>query len=310
LKYLNEGDGAKSLAKTLAVSAGLLCVLSVLVYYASVFVLTHSSFRFSRIAAGNVHVDILVAGNSRARDLLAGRDGDTAPSVFNLAYNALSREGSFEWIKTFFRQGNTANIIVIETSALYENTQSCDSKPYWALYPDLFAAQRAGCPQDARSARYFPLTMFNSEQYLRAIYHLAWKPHGDQNWGDDYTIPARLCAHLPLADIYAFRDEAARVDISVVRREIAALKQWLANNGYRTRMVFMMAPFFADAHALSAITEMERVNDSLLGAENNLSLARALGSDCADFADDEHIGPSGRRKLQALVFRELGFVAR
>lgn len=68
----------------------------------------------------------------------------------------MSREGTIDWIKTFLRQGNTARIIVIETSALYEAGQDCDSKPYWALYRELFAAQRAACPKDAASARYFP----------------------------------------------------------------------------------------------------------------------------------------------------------
>lgn len=152
--------------------------------------------------------------------------------------------------------------------------------------------------------------MFNSEQYLRALYYLGWKPQGDQNWGDDYAIPARLCARLPLAGIYGFRNEAAGLDIPLVSGEIAELKQWLANNGYRGSVVFVLAPFFADARALPAIADMERVNDRLLGSEGNLSLATALGSDCSDFADSEHIGPSGRQKIQSLVFADLGLIGR
>jgi hypothetical protein len=291
------------------------CLLSALLYYASTAALAHSSFRFSRIAAGNIHVDVLVAGNSRGRDLLSGSAPDAAPgnspgnspSVFNLAYNGLSREDTFEWIETFFRQGNTANTVLIETSTLYEDRHFCDSKPYWALYPQLRAAQHAACQKDARSARYFPLTVFNSEQYLRALYYFAWNRQGDQDWGDEYSIPQQLCARLPLDNIFAFQKLALRLDIASAGRQIAELKAWLASHGYRTRVVFVLAPFVAAPGALAAIADMDRTDATLLGSDDNLSLSTALGGDCRDFADSEHIGPLGRRKLRALILRELGY---
>jgi len=309
--YRSQAAGGRSLILALLAVAAAFWLLSALLYYASAAALAHSSFRFSRIAAGDIHVDVLVAGNSRARDLLAGSAAGASPghspSVFNLAYNGLSREDTIEWIETFFRQGNTANTILIETSALYSDREFCDSKPYWAVYPQLRAAQRADCPKDARSARYFPLTVFNSEQYLRALYYFAWNRHGDQDWGDDYAIPQQLCARLPLANIFAFQKEALRLDVASVGREIAELKAWLASHGYRTRVVFVLAPFLAAPGALAAIADMDRTDARLLGSEGNLSLSTALGGDCRDFADSEHIGPLGRRKVQALIFRELGY---
>ena len=287
------------------------CLLTALLYYASAAALAHSTFRFSRIAAGDIHVDVLVAGNSRARDLLSGSEPGVAqrssPSVFNLAYNNLSREDTIEWLKTYFRQGNSAHTVVIETSALYEDRHFCDSKPFWVVYPELRAAQRDACGADARSARYFPLTMFNSEQYLRALYYFAWNRHGDQDWGDEYAIPQALCERLPLDNIYAFQKLALRVDIASVSREIAELKDWLASHGYRTRVVFVLAPFVAKPAALAAIADMDRTAQRLIGSEGNLSLSTALGGDCRDFADSEHIGPEGRGKVRALIFRYLGY---
>jgi hypothetical protein len=293
----------------LAALAAAFCLLSALLYYASAFVLAHSDFRFSRIAAGDIHVDVLVAGNSRARDLLTGSEpgaapGD-APSVYNLAYNGLSREDTIAWIKTFFRQGNSANTLIIETSALFEDQHYCDSKPYWVVYPELRAAQRGACARDARSARFFPLTMFDSEQYLRALYYFVWNRHGDQDWVDDYQIPQELCERLPLDNIYAFQKFAQRLDLATAGTEIAELKAWLANHGYRTRVVFVLAPFMAAPDALAAIAEIDRIDRRLLGSESNLSLSTALGADCRDFADSEHIGAEGRRKVQALMFRYL-----
>jgi hypothetical protein len=293
----------------LVASGASFCVLSALAYQFSAWALFHSSFRFSRIAAGSIHVDVLVAGNSRARDLLQGGDLGRSPSVFNLAYNGLGRESTIEWIKIFFRRGNTANTLLIETSALYDNSSSCDNKPYWALYPELRAASGDGCAQDVTSARYFPLTVFNSEQYLRALYYLLLKPHGDQDWADDYDIPPQLCAHLPLENIFGFHKLAQQLDVDMVRAEIAELDAWLARNGYRTQLVFVQAPFFAAPRALPAIADMQRVDARVLGGERYLNLGSALGDACSDFADSEHIDVSGRRKVAAMLFQYLGFGA-
>jgi hypothetical protein len=306
------GDG-RSLMLALAALAGAFCLLSALLYYSSAFMLAHSDFRFSRIAAGDIHVDVLVAGNSRARDLLTGSEpgaapGDQAhhaPSVYNLAYNGLSREDTIAWIKTYFRQGNSANTLIIEASALFEAQHYCDSKPYWVVYPELRAAQRGACARDARSARYFPLTMFDSEQYLRALYYYVWNRHGDQAWADDYQIPQPLCQRLPLDNIFAFQRFAQQFDLATAGAEIVELKAWLASHGYRTRVVFVLAPFMAAPDALAAIADIDRVARTLLGSEDYLSLSNALGADCRDFADSEHIGAEGRRKVRALMFRYL-----
>jgi hypothetical protein len=306
VKYLVEPARARSLAISLALAIGCFALLSVALYAAGTYVLVHSTFRFSRIAAGNIHVDVMVTGNSRARDLLYGNVTGSAPTVFNLAYNGLDRDRAFEWIKTYFLRGNTATTVVMETSSLYSKEAKCDSKPYWVLYPALYAAQRASCPVDAASARYFPLTQFDSEQFLRALYYFAWHPEGDQTWGDEGEIPKRLCAELPLDGVYAFRDFAASVDRALVRRQIAELKQWLASHGYQTRLVFVLAPFFADSRALPEIEQIEASNRELLAGETSLSLGTALGADCSSFADAVHQSPEGRRRTFPLLFAKLG----
>jgi hypothetical protein len=307
LQFRDQGSGGRSLIIALVATAAVFCLLSAVLYYASVAALKHSSFRFSRIARGNLHVDVLVAGNSRARDLLSGSDPGSSPSVFNLAYNGLSREDTLEWVKNFFRQGNSAKTVVIETTALYYEHHYCDSKTYWVLYPELFADQRAACPKDASSARYFPLTLFNSEQYLRALYYLIVRTQGDQSWGDENAISERLCVRLPMENVEQFRADALRLDLRLVGAEIAELKAWLAKNAYPTQLVFVLAPFVAAPRALPAIADMQRIDEQLLGSQGNLSLASALGSDCSQFADAVHLGPAGRRKLAPLLFESLGY---
>jgi hypothetical protein len=306
VRYSVEPARARSLAQALALTIGCFALLSALSYAAGAYVLTHSAFRYSRIAAGNIHVDVMVTGNSRGRDLLYGNVSGSSPTVINLAYNDLDRESAFEWIKTYFLRGNTASTVVIETSSLYSKQAKCDSKPYWVLYPNLYAAQRASCPADAASARYFPLTLFDSQQFLRALYYFAWHPEGDQTWGDSGTIPERLCAAVPLDGVYAFRDAAVGVDRSLLRRQIAQLEQWLASHGYQTRLVFVLAPFFANRSALPAIAQIEATNRDLLAGETSLSLATALGSDCSAFADSVHQGPEGRRRTIPQLFAALG----
>lgn len=307
MKVAHRPISGKSLAKALAATIVVFVLLSMAIYYASIYVLVHSSFRFSRIAAGSIHVDILIVGNSRARDLVTGRGPENPPTVFNLAYNRFSREGAFAWIKLFFHQGNTAKTIVFETSTLYTDFDNCDGKPYWPLYPSLMTSARLVCPKDVEWARYFPLTTFNSEQFLRALYYFAIRRQGDQNWADDHEIPADVCSRLPLDDIYKFRDAATRREVSEVSRQISDLKQWLDRGGFRARLVFVLAPFFAEPRTLPGIEDMERINGKLLGAENNLSLATALGSDCGNFADAVHTARNGQVKTRTLLFKYLGF---
>ena len=82
-------------------------------------------------------------------------------------------------------------------------------------------------------------------------------------------------------------------------------KQYAPLQG-RTVIEWSLAPFLADTRAIPSITDMERVNDKLLGAENNLSLATALGSDCGNFADTMHVGANGRPKVRSLLWQYLG----
>ncbi|MGA7675422.1 MAG: hypothetical protein WCA78_10315 [Rhizomicrobium sp.] len=294
--------GGKSLLVALAATLVFFVLLSMLVYSASQFMLSHSSFRFSRVATGDIHVDVLVVGNSRAVNLISGRS--EPPSVFNLAYNGLGRQATLSWIRIFFDKGNTAKTVVIETTAMYGNEAGCDGKPYWALYGNNLAAQRRACAEDAKSASFFPLTMFNSEQYLRALYYFTLHRHGDQNWANEYDIPPTLCGRLPLESIFIFRRRAAHVDESIVRHEIADLNWWLVQHGHKTKLVFVLAPLFANQHSLPAISDLEKIDRAMFGRDY-ISQARDLGANCSDFADSIHVGHKGRAKTTPALLRAL-----
>jgi hypothetical protein len=307
MKYRGGRVSGRALSLTLLIALAAFALLSLALYDLSLAALRHSPFRLSRIAAGNIHVDILIVGNSRARDLIVGRPPQLRPTVFNLAYNGLSREDTLEWLRIFFEQGNTAGTVVIETSALYTDQAFCDGKPYWAVYPHLRAAEQQACASDFRTARYFPLSLFNSEQYLRAIYYLLVNRHGDQSWGDEYSIPERLCAHVPLDGIFEFHAAALKIHHEHVRQEISDLQRWLLARGQNVRLVFVLAPFLADPRARTSIADMERINSELLAASENVSLANVLDSDCASFADAAHVGPQGRTTLSHALFASLGY---
>lgn len=296
----------RTLLFTLSATVVFFVVFSLLFYFVNIWVLTHSSFRFSRIARGDIHVDVLVVGNSRGVNLITGRGSDNPPTVFNLSYNGLGRAATFSWVKTFFHQGNTARIIVVEATTLFEDAPGCDSKPYWAVYPDLYEAASKNCWDDDATAKYFPLTMFNSEQYMRALYYLIVRPRGDQDWADDYDIPDGLCARLPVDRVELFRDKARQVDVAAIRREIAELKQELSRSGYKGKLVFVLAPFFTNNRSMPAIAEIERVDATILGPGNSLSLATALGANCSDFADALHVGRNGRPKILLMLLKHMG----
>src|SRR5579863_2974140 len=106
-KAARRGLSSSGLLVTVLTATIAFALLSAALYETSLQALRHSVFRLSRIAGGAVHVDVLIVGNSRARDLVVGRSPELKPTVFNLAYNGLSREDTFAWLRIFFEQGNS-----------------------------------------------------------------------------------------------------------------------------------------------------------------------------------------------------------
>ena len=183
-----RATGWRSLAVSLVFAAAFFALFTVALLYASNYARDQSSFRFSRMAIGNIHVDVLVAGGSRGVNLITGRDSANPPSVFNIAYNAQQSPSTLALVKAFFRRGNTARIVMIDASVFYTHDPNCEDKVYWSLYPDLYEAQRNACSSDVMAARFFPLTAFSSEIFLRDLYYLFAKRNGDQDWANEVTL--------------------------------------------------------------------------------------------------------------------------
>jgi hypothetical protein len=276
--------------------------LSLLLYLTGTNLVRQSEFRFSRIRRGDLHVDVLIVGNSRARDLIVGRPPDARPSVYNLAYNGLSRTETLAWIRLFFEQGNTASTVVVESSALFSDEVLCDGKVYWPLYPELRALEARACPRDAGAERFFPLTLLDSEQFMRAIYYLR---RSDQDWGDGYTIPRSRCEQADINEIFTFRKHAEAMDQVRAREQLDELHTWMDMHSPQTRLVFVLAPFLASPGAVDSIADIERIDRKFLTHEHHISLATLLGSDCERFADAVHVGPQGRPIVANALFAAL-----
>ena len=157
------------------------------------------------------------------------------------------------------------------------------------------------CQGDARAAAWFPLTLLDSEEFLRALFYMR---HDDQDWGDAYTIPDTVCANASLNGILQFRDLATALDRRRARAQLDEFQAWMTRRVPQAKLVFVLAPFLAKPAARDAIADMGRIDRALLGDWTYVSLAQELGEDCASFADEVHVGPNGRpRVAQALLAR-------
>jgi hypothetical protein len=305
VKYPRHLGGRRALVLSIVFTLAAFALFTITGYVACEAILTHSSFRYSRIARGNVHVDVLIAGNSRAVNLMSGRDAKNPPAAFNLAFNGESYASTFAMIKSYFERGNTAKYVVIEASTLIMEGNNCKDKPYWHLYRLLYDAERDGCRDDDRDASYFPLTAFNSELFLRAIYYLTMKPHGDQGWANDYRIPPQLCRSLPLDHLQSMQHGAQIANATVIKARISELGNWLQSHGHNASIVFVLGPFYYNARSAAAVHDIEMRTDDLLGRGNWLDLASALGADCDNYADAIHANRDGRGKILPLILAYL-----
>jgi hypothetical protein len=293
----------RSLAISLVYAVAFFALFTFALLRVSDYARDHSSFRFSRMASGNVHVDVLVAGGSRGVNLTTGRDVKNPPSIFNIAYNAQQYPSTLALIKAFFRRGNTAKIVLIDASVFYTSDPNCEDKVYWSLYADLYEAQREACPADALAARLFPLTAFSSEIFLRDLYYLLVKRNGDQDWANDATLTPSLCRNLDNAATSIDASRAKTMDVARNRRYIADLKRWLAANGHKVKVVFVLAPSLMRPHAAPFIHASEARAKALLAGEDFVDLANLLGNNCGLFADEVHLGPQGRKIILPTILK-------
>jgi hypothetical protein len=295
--------GWHSLALSLVYVAVFFALFTVVLLKLSDYVRDHSSFRLSRMASGNNHVDALVAGGSRGVNLIVGRDAAHPPSVFNISYNAQQYPSTLALIKAFFRTGNTAKMVLIDAAVFYTHDPNCEDKVYWSVYRDLYDAQRADCASDAAAARFFPLTAFSSEMFLRDLYYSFVKRSGDQDWANETTLSPALCSQLDAKGAGTDAARAAKMDVARNLRDIAALKQWLAASGYKTKLVFVLAPTLMRPKAVPLIRSSEARAKALFAGEDFVDLAQVMGDHCQWYADEVHLSPEGRRVILPTILK-------
>jgi hypothetical protein len=275
--------------------------LTAIAYWTCLAVISRSSFRFSEVTRADIDVDVLVVGNSRAVNLLTQSTAGSDRRVFNLGYNGQSYGAAFALVRSFFEEGNRAKTVVVETSGLFFEAPNCEDKAYWAMLPQLSAAQRPGCPEDAWSAKYFPLTQFNSELFLRALYYTVGRPNGDQSWANEYSIPERLCNRLPLRGIEDDFRASESVNPAQVKQDVSQLKSWLANHGHGAKLSFVIGPYFISRTSSDMVREIRGRTLAILDESKVLDLSEALGSRCDSYADAVHVNAEGRARLWPLI---------
>jgi hypothetical protein len=285
----------RTLAITLAAALALfLCLQGLLALFCEQ-VGRHNGSRFSQIARGSVNADILLAGNSRAVSLARGGRDVRRRLVFNLGYNGLSRQSLFAVLQDYFLAGNHAKVVLIEVSGLWSDGSNCELKTYWKALPTLAQASQAGCQDDAKPMRHFPLTRYNSELFLRAAYYLR---KSDQDWADNATATPGQCAlfrtrHDP--NIRPSFPEPVRL-----RQSVAAFEAWMVHNAPGTRVLYVLAPYLAAAPNRADIQAGAIYADKTL-VRGYLNLSDGLGEDCSALSDVLHLNDKGRAAVAGPV---------
>jgi hypothetical protein len=287
--------GRRSDIRTVAImlAAALLLFLGLqsLLALVSEQVVRHNGSRLSQIARGGVNADILLAGNSRAVSLSRGGRDARGRLVFNLGYNGLSRQSIFALVQDFFRAGNHAKVVMIEVSGLWSDGSNCELKTYWGALPVLAQASQAGCQEDVKPMRYFPLTRYNSELFLRAVYYLR---RSDQDWADNATPTPGQCALFRgrrdpnLKTVFPAAGE--------LRDAVATFEAWIAENAPGTRVVYVLAPYLAAAPNRADIQAGAAYSDKSL-SRGYLNLSDRLGDDCSALSDVIHLNDKGRAAI-------------
>jgi hypothetical protein len=292
----------RNLVQILLATALFVVVLNAALGELCEFVIARSSLRFSVVAEGKVNTDLVVIGNSRGVNLIAGTLGEANPRIFNLSYNSLGRRSSIALAKQFFASGNKAHYVVFETSALwmFGNTSNCELKTYWRALSLLAREGEERCRDDFWAGRYFPLTIYNTELFLRVAYYALIHRQTDQDWVNGYVMTDAACRHLQRAgDNRVLPPDTSLV--SVARADVADLRKWMAMNVPGTKLVFVTAPFFDSPPMSAVVRQYAALTDRILGKGTYLDLGTVLGDDCRLFADSYHIIGAGRAAVRQRI---------
>jgi hypothetical protein len=293
----------RQLLQLVAIFLAALLVLNLAGSYLTEKVVEKSSLRLSRIGKGNIDVDAMIVGNSRGVNLMVGDTAHGFPTIFNLAYNGLGRRSVMALTKEFFARGNKARYVFFEASSLWLNTPDCQMKSYWTLLPLLKEAEAPYCPADALAGRFLPLSLYDTEVFLRSTY-FAFAKQGDQGWTNDYAMSPQTClTQLEHGDKHI--REGGHSSVSDVRRDVADLRSWLGQHAPGTKLIFVLSPYLTSKPALAAVAANVAEADQDLGVGGYLDLTGSLGPDCRMFADGYHIIGPGRTAVRPAVIKYL-----
>jgi hypothetical protein len=230
-----------------------------------------------------------------------GGDPNGTPSVYNLSFNGIGRTSAIALAKDFFAAGNKARYVVFEATALFNDATNCETKPFWSLLPALRDATRELCPVDVSSGHYFPLTLYNGELFLQAMYYSFVVPGGDQDWVNEYTLSETACRNLSVYGIEDIKAGADAMDRVRIQRDIADLEEWLRSKGHRTEILFVLGPLYTTDQTHSLIEDIRSHVSQAVGTRTLVDLSESLGSRCELFADSIHNNRAGRVELKARI---------
>lgn len=261
-------------------------------------IVEHSGFRLSQAAHNGTRVHILIAGNSRGVNLMDA--SQATPKSFNLSFNGLNTGAILALTKDFFQSGNSADVVVLEVSGLLVPGSSCELKTYWSVLSNLAKQGQVDCAFDWRIANLFPLTAFDSELFLRALYY--WPGNrNDQNWANDYLMTAQACRHPPSAGLKAFSNPISPQDAADLRNQLQALKFWLTARDPKIKIALVLAPFFPSPAVAEDIGRIRNNADRVYGKGNYLDLTQSPPNECRQFSDELHVNRDGRAALRGRI---------
>jgi hypothetical protein len=258
-----------------------------------------SSFRYSRLYAGEMRAPVAVFGNSRGvHAFYAPRLSEKlCTPVDNLAFNGLSMAAVEALVADRLDRGPRPRLIVVELSAPSQDADSAPLlRPYLAKSPRLTKLFELDRPLAVYSRVLTHARDFNSELTFRALYYLR-KPT-DQNWIiRGRTITPAMKAAMPKTgrltmDLGGVRD----LDPETLR---ALQRIDAATQARGVPLALVLAPYHPAVRIQNEDrikAYMEAVRGLHLPGATVVDLSAAL-SDDHDFADRVHTNLEGAERL-------------
>lgn len=138
--------------------------------------LTRSQTRYSLLYKGGQQNELVVFGDSRGACACSTplMEQTLDKPCLNLSHNYLGIAVAEALFRDYLDHNSPPKLLVMEVSNLTTNTYGTldNLKPYWRCSPRLSAMARERYPAEVAGSRVSHLYGFNSEMFLRILYHL------------------------------------------------------------------------------------------------------------------------------------------